>query len=294
MSSMYSSVLAITSISAHGRNCASVRDSASSDTDAVPIIKAVVVTRRRLQVSPMMEAACASSPAPAIITTRSAVLISSTRSLVRPARSCSQPLIENGLSPGSWRNALAKADAVRKLAWFHEARARRSTTRSLGRSSAITLTARGFEFGSLIRKRCSSAVVTRALSLRMLSSNRGWRSAGTRRQRVFRRVLEGLIRRQHHRRRAHALMRGINAGRRDPLVQQRLDRAQQAMACHDNSIVGRDQIFLHAVHDRSHALLQRGVLHGDAFHAAIGAARLLRRPIDQIIVVLVGERAERA
>ena len=51
----------------------------------------VVVTRLTLQASPMIEAACALSPAAATITTRSALLTSSIRFLVRPARSLSQP-----------------------------------------------------------------------------------------------------------------------------------------------------------------------------------------------------------
>jgi hypothetical protein len=41
---------------------------------------------------------------------------------------------------------------------------------SLGRSSAMTLTARGFEFGASIRKRASAALAMRALSLSMALS----------------------------------------------------------------------------------------------------------------------------
>ena len=57
MSAMYSSALAITSISAQGRRCESVFDSASSEIDGPPRTSAVVVTRVTLQASPKIEAA---------------------------------------------------------------------------------------------------------------------------------------------------------------------------------------------------------------------------------------------
>src|SRR5690348_1471030 len=112
----------------------------------------------------MMEAACDSSPAVTTMTTRSAVLISARRSLVRPVRSLSHPAIENG---ALLRVAPSKAEAVRKVAPFHLRLARCFTTASLGWSSAITFTARGFELGALMRKRASAADDMRADSLSM-------------------------------------------------------------------------------------------------------------------------------
>ena len=111
MSSTYSSALATTSISAQGRRWDSVFDSASSDLSAPPRISPVVITRLRLHASPMIEAACALSPAAATITTRSAVSTSSTRFLVRPARSESQPA---KLSPAF--GASPNAEAVKNVA----------------------------------------------------------------------------------------------------------------------------------------------------------------------------------
>src|SRR5580700_266368 len=110
MSLMYSSALAITSIMACGRSCASIFDMVSSLEDAQPSISAVVMTWLWLQASLMIAAAAAFSPAVATMTTRSALLTSAIRSLVRPARSLSQPLTEN-FSP--FRGAPEKADAVR-------------------------------------------------------------------------------------------------------------------------------------------------------------------------------------
>src|SRR5215831_3897823 len=114
--------------------------------------------------------------------------------------------------------------------------------------------------------------------------------AGTRGERLFGGVLERLIRRQHHRGRAHLVVRRIDAGRRDAFLRQRLGRAHQAMARHDDPVVGGDEVLLGAVADRSHALLQRGVLDREAGDAAKRLAGLLRRAVDQIVVVLVGER----
>src|SRR5262249_57969737 len=108
--------------------------------------------------------------------------------------------------------------------------------------------------------------------------------------RVFGGVLERLIRGQHHRGRAHLVVRGIDAGRRDAFLHQRLGRAHQAVARHDDPVVGGNEVLFGAVADRSHALLQRGVLDGEAGNAAEGLAGLLRRAVDQIVVVLVGER----
>src|SRR5215468_7224529 len=151
----------MTSISDHGRNCDSVFDNIASVADAPPRMRPVVLTRLRLQASPIKVAAWAFSPAVATMTTRSALLTSSIRFLVRPARSLSHPGMEKPCPGGSPANA----DAMKKLALFHRSWARCLTTASLARSRAITLTYRGFELGSLIRNRASAAVVTRALSL---------------------------------------------------------------------------------------------------------------------------------
>ena len=86
------------------------------------------------------------------------------------------------------------------------------------------------------------------------------------------------------------MVRGIDARRRDAFLRQRLGRPHQSMPRHDDAVVGGDQVLLGAVADRTHALLQRGVLDGETGHAAEGPAGFLRRAIDQIVVVLVGER----
>ena len=75
----------------------------------------------------MIEAAAASSPAAATITTRSALLTSSIRFLVRPARSLSQP---EKLSPAF--GTPPNADAVKNVARFHFCCDSSLTTRSLG------------------------------------------------------------------------------------------------------------------------------------------------------------------
>src|SRR5258708_14250442 len=166
MSLMYSSALEITSIMTCGRNCASIFEMVSSLDEAPPRISAVVITCLTLQASPMMAAAAAFSPAVATITTRSAVLTSSTRSLVRPARSVSQPPKEKGSENGSpRRGAPENDDAVRKLARCHGDCASSLTMRSLWASSAITLTARGCEFGRSMRNFASAAELIRADSL---------------------------------------------------------------------------------------------------------------------------------
>src|SRR6266852_2988729 len=95
------------------------------------------------------------------MTTRSAVLTSSIRSLVRPARSLSQPCIEKP-RPGG---APANAEAVKKLALFQRRSARCLTSASLVGSSAMTLKCRGLELGASIRNRASAAVDILALSL---------------------------------------------------------------------------------------------------------------------------------
>ena len=71
-------------------------------------------------------------------------------------------------------------------------------------------------------------------------------------------------------------------------------RLEQAVPRHDDGVVGGDEVLLGAVLDRPHAFLHRGVLHGDAVHAAIGLAALLRRAVHHVVVVLVDDRPERA
>ena len=66
---------------------------------------------------------------------------------------------------------------------------------------------------------------------------------------------ERLLLRQHNRRRAHAVVRRIDAGRRRAVVAQRLDRLPQLLARFDDSRVGRDEPLLRPVDDRAHALL---------------------------------------
>src|SRR5712691_9056682 len=141
----------------------------------------------------------------------------------------------------------------------------------------MTLTVRGCEFGASMRNFASTAVVMRADSLIMAGapSDRSVRDARTDRELLARRILERLIRRQHDRGRSYPLVRGLDAGRRDALLNQRLGGAYQPVARHDDSVVGRHEVLLGPVDDRPHALLQRGVLHGEALHPAEGSARLL-------------------
>src|SRR5215210_8744923 len=157
-----------------------------------------------LQASPMMAAASAFCPGVAIITTRSALVTSSTRFLVRPARSLSQPSTENR---AFWRGALANAEAVKNVAARHCDCASSLTTSSLGLSRAMTFTTRACEFGSLIRNLASAAELMRALSLitrlsrhrRRPELHRCVRHAFLDNQRFLGGILERLIGRQHHR-----------------------------------------------------------------------------------------------
>src|SRR4051794_16937257 len=222
------------------------------------------------------------SPAVDSVTITSADAICSIKFIVSPASPASQPPTgcAGAEPPGARRN----------VAFCQWPSARRRNTRSLGPSSAMTLTARARAFGASMRKRDSEARVARADSL-SIASHRRVRDAFAHGERLARALVERLILRQHDRRGAHALMRRIDAGRRDALLVQRLDRLQHAMPRHDDAVVGGDQILFRAVDDRAHALLQRSVLHRDAFDAAVVAAGLLRGAVDQVIVVLVGERA---
>src|SRR6185312_10030881 len=62
----------------------------------------------------------------------------------------------------------------------------------------------------------------------------------------------------------------------------------------DDVLVGWHAVLARAMLERAHALLHRGVLHGEAFDAGEGAAFLLRLAVHQIVVVLVRERPEGA
>src|ERR1043166_5888136 len=198
-------------------------------------MRAVVITRLSAQASPITEAAGGLPPAAATITTRSALAISATRSSARPATSPSHACIDQ--AP---RGAPSSESEVKKVARRHGPLAMRLTTRSAATSRAITLTVRGCELGASMRKRCSAALVARALSLAM--SHRCVGEAFAHGERLARGVLERLVGRQHHRSRAHAMMRGVYAGRDYVFFHQRLDRAQEAMARHDDAVVGRDEV----------------------------------------------------
>src|SRR5580693_6768294 len=69
-------------------------------------------------------------------------------------------------------------------------------------------------------------------------------------------VLERHVGRQHHRAGADFLVLDVDARRRHAFVEERLGGAHQAMPRHDDAVVGRDQVFLGAIADRAHALLQ--------------------------------------
>jgi hypothetical protein len=84
------------------------------------------------------------------------------------------------------------------------------------------------------------------------------------------RLLELEVGSEDHRGGAHPLMGEIDAGWGDPLLGQRLGGANEPVPRHDDPVVGRYEILLRPVDDGSHAFLQRCILHGDAFDAAIG------------------------
>src|SRR3954454_24560655 len=116
------------------------------------------------------------------------------------------------------------------------------------------------------------------------------RHAGTRGKRLFGGILERLIRREHNRGGAHLVVSRIDTGRHDAFVGQSLGRPKQAMARHDDAVVGGPEILFGTVADRPHALLERGVLNCESGNAAEGVTGLLSGAVDQIVVVLVGER----
>src|SRR4029079_12806601 len=276
----------MTTISDHGRSCASVFEMSASAASAAPTINAVVVTRRSLQARPISAAAWPRRRAAATMITWSALSTASRMRVCRPSNVVSHP----SSAPGP--AAPTPSGDLRNVAWFQRSSASRATNGSLAGSSAMTLVARTRAFGSWMRNRSAAAVVMRAdsLSTAVPASERGVGGRRARDHRLARAVLEGLVRRQHDRRRPHALVLAGDAGRRAPLVDERLDRLEQPVPGHDDAVVGGHQVFLRAIDDRPHALLQRGVLHADALDAAEGPAGLLRGPIDQVVVVLVGER----
>src|SRR5262245_34323865 len=92
---------------------------------------------------------------------------------------------------------------------------------------------------------------------------------------------------------AHALPVGRER-RRLRAVLQRGRRFVEETPGHHDRAVGRKQLLVLVVLDRSHAFLQRRILNGEAEDAAVGALLLLRTAIDEIVVVLVGQRTERA
>src|SRR5262249_28882501 len=112
-------------------------------------------------------------------------------------------------------------------------------------------------------------------------------------ERVSGRIHERLTGLKDDRGRPHTLMLGGDTGRGRILVDQILDRTQQAMPCHDDAVVRRDEIFFCAIDDRTHAFLQGRVLHRNTCNTAVGAAGFLRFAVDQVIIVLVGQWPER-
>src|SRR5665213_1299391 len=106
--------------------------------------------------------------------------------------------------------------------------------------------------------------------------DRGLRDASARLQGFTRAILEWRARGQHHRHRAHLLVRGLAPRGQSALGRQLLRRLQQLVARHDDAVVGGHQVLARAVLYGTHALLARGVLHADAFHAAEALAAPLR------------------
>src|SRR2546422_469920 len=114
-----------------------------------------------------------------------------------------------------------------------------------------------------------------------------------RKEAVLRAFLVVLSDRQLDRAGAHALRNRIESGHALAFAR-RLGRPKQAASRPDDSLVGHAQMLPGAVLDRAHLLLHRRILHRNTFHAAIGAAALLRGAVDKIVVRLVRERNEGA
>src|SRR5882672_9932957 len=110
---------------------------------------------------------------------------------------------------------------------------------------------------------------------------------------VLRAVLVVLANGQLDRAAAHALRTRIEA-RHGLTLTRCLRRAQEARARGDDALVGEAEVLARAVLDRAHRLLERRVLHGDALDAAVGAAALLLRAVDQVVVPAVRKRDEGA
>src|SRR5688572_32192352 len=81
-------------------------------------------------------------------------------------------------------------------------------------------------------------------------------------------ILEMHVARQLDRARAHVLGRGCEPGQWLALTIG-IRGPEQEPARHDDAVVGRAEVLLRAILYRPHALLQRGVLHGDALDAAV-------------------------
>src|SRR3984893_16488014 len=128
---------------------------------------------------------------------------------------------------------------------------RNASTRT-GTSTKSNAKVRGLTLPSL------SAWLLPCVRVTVLSciSHRRLGHAGTGGEGFLRSILEGLVRRQHHRCRAHPVMRRIDTRRDGSFFGQRLGGAHQAMARHDDPIVRRYQILLGAIADRPHAFLQ--------------------------------------
>src|SRR2546426_6381710 len=129
----------------HGRSCNSVFDIAASGADVTPTTSPVVITRLRLQASPMIAAAYARPPGVAIMTTRSASSTSSARLRGWPARSLNHPIAENSLLTGG---TAERAAAVKNVVCSQPPFASGLTTLSLDVSSAMTLTIREQELAA--------------------------------------------------------------------------------------------------------------------------------------------------
>src|SRR5262245_8170086 len=143
-----------------------------------------------------------------------------------------------------------------------------------------------------MRNRASAAEFMRADSLTMgvQPDSHGHRRhcrAGD--QRFARGYFERLIRRQDDGRRTHSLVRWVDAGWRHTFIGESLHGQNHPDTRHDDAIVGRYQPLLSSIDNRSHALLNRGILHGKTPDAAEGSAGLLGAAIYQVVVLFVGE-----
>src|SRR5262249_48305238 len=137
-----------------GRSCDSVLETASSEAALARTTRPVVITRFALQASPMTDAACASPPGEATITTRSAVSTSLVKSFAWPEKPRAVP---------------GKPAALRNVAFVQELAPTWRTRTSLAASRAMTLIARGREFGSWMRNRDSAREFIRADSVIIFS-----------------------------------------------------------------------------------------------------------------------------